>query len=359
MSKKIIILKQDKPTEQIYAISGPTQIGRTDKNDWAIQERDMPQQFNQLEAVITVLNSSHISRNHAGIYNDENGNFYLIDLNSKNGTFLNGQNINPNRSKPKPHKLTKDDKILISADLELKVTGFKDTDYNNYALMVGCDGGNLKGVKEDLTQISQQLIKRGYAGNITQLYNGNATKENIIKQLEKLTYLTTPDSHFIFHYSGHGNKSGLNVKESVLTPIEFYQRLSNIRGKKAVILDSCHAGVFINDSMRSWIPDGTLVLAGSSEKGLAYEKPNNLLANGKHMGSFSAALVEYLISNREKLNLKVFEDKIEAIFGKDQFKLHYQQPRITGSSFTVMVANSISLFIEGGLAQYLEPDKKD
>jgi hypothetical protein len=36
-----------------------------------------------------------VSRNHAEIYQGENGNLYLRDMNSMNGSFINGQQVHP------------------------------------------------------------------------------------------------------------------------------------------------------------------------------------------------------------------------------------------------------------------------
>lgn len=45
---------------------------------------------------IVILNNDHIGRKHALIY-FKNNNFYLVDLNSKNGTYINGDRIEGER----------------------------------------------------------------------------------------------------------------------------------------------------------------------------------------------------------------------------------------------------------------------
>ena len=57
-------------------ISGPrVQIGRSEQNDYVIADR-------------------HISKQHADV-TERHGEFYLCDLNSTNGTFLNNEQIDP------------------------------------------------------------------------------------------------------------------------------------------------------------------------------------------------------------------------------------------------------------------------
>ena len=52
-------------------------IGRTEGNDLVIKD------------------DTTISRNHAEIFQDDEGNIFLTDLNSSNGTFVNGNKFFP------------------------------------------------------------------------------------------------------------------------------------------------------------------------------------------------------------------------------------------------------------------------
>lgn len=342
-NKQIIILKQEKPVNRIYVISGPTQIGRAQRLKWEVQNRKMPPQFSQLEAIISVEESTRVSRNHAGIYRGEDDKFYIVDLNSKNHTFVNGENISSGSGDPVPKMLALGDMIAFSDDLELKVVGFKDVNRNNHCLLIGSDGGNLKGVKKDLDELEMQLVKRGFAGNIVKLCGEDAAKNKILGQLEQAAYLTASDSHFIFHYSGHGNKNGLDLNPfEVISPSELYSKLANIRGKKAIILDCCHAGIFLSEKNKKEVPPNCLILAASSKSGKAYEQPNYAIAGGAYMGKFSAALVEYLDDNKKKLDLRDFKQKLDEIFKSDMVSIYYQEPIITGGSFTMMSAPSVS-----------------
>ncbi len=335
----IIILKQEKPVSQRYFISGSVQIGRAHDLNWAVEDRKIPPQFQQLEAVISIDEAEYASRNHAGIYRDNDGKFYLIDLNSLNHTFVNGRDISSESGNPVPRMLVLDDVISIPEDLELKVVGFKNSNQNNHCFMVG--GENLMGVRKNLDELEAQLIKRGFEGNVVKLYLPDATKERILERLEEATYLTTSDSHFIFYYSGHGDKKGLALDNlNTISPLELYSKLGNIRGKKAIILDCCHAGVFLSRKNKKKVPSNCLILTASSESGKAYSMPNDVIADGAYMGRFSAALVEYLDQNKGRIDLRDFKERLDSVFKSGAMSIYYQEPKVTGGRFTIMTACS-------------------
>lgn len=52
------------------------------------------------QADISISNNSAVSRKHAEIGKDENGLFYIKDLNSTNGTFVGGERLVPGRTHP-------------------------------------------------------------------------------------------------------------------------------------------------------------------------------------------------------------------------------------------------------------------
>ncbi|HWO95397.1 MAG TPA: FHA domain-containing protein [Bacillus sp. (in: firmicutes)] len=58
------------------------------------------------------FNNAFVSRQHAAIYY-ENGEFFLKDLNSKHGTYLNDRRLEPNQSVP----LKESDKISLAKDI--------------------------------------------------------------------------------------------------------------------------------------------------------------------------------------------------------------------------------------------------
>lgn len=62
--------------QEYYVLSGLVTLGRSSKNDIVIKDK-------------------FVSKNHLSI-SEQNGTFYLKDLNSANGTYLNGELVNSN-----------------------------------------------------------------------------------------------------------------------------------------------------------------------------------------------------------------------------------------------------------------------
>ena len=170
--KKILVLKQYEPVKQTFVISEATQIGRGVTPEWAVKGREIPERFSDMDLLITILESRKVSRNHVGIFRGKDGSgdedrFYVTDLNSKNGTSLNGRKL----KKKEEAALSVGDKISLSGDLELKVAGIRNANQNHHALLVGNEGFNLVGVEPDLRMLAGQLNKRGFAGNITRYFS--------------------------------------------------------------------------------------------------------------------------------------------------------------------------------------------
>lgn len=327
---KVLILEQKTPENQLFMIAGPAHIGRCKVMDWAVKERPMPEEFGRLELLIVVDDDIDISRNHAGILPDSEG-FNIVDLNSLNGTYVNRERINA------PVRISVGDEITIG-NLVMYAKEIKDSELNHHALLVGNEGGNLRGITRDLDEIARSLDKRGFHGNITRLYNQMATTKNIGNYLRQVSYLTTSDSHFFFYFSGHGNDEGISLADGCLKPIDLYDLLRLARGKRAMVLDCCHAGVFLDEEAKTIMPPNTLVLAASSKHGKAFEGPEFRIAGGNYMGDFSAALVQYLKENRQSLDLSDFQSALNHRF-KDHFTI-YQSPSVYGESFTMRVAHT-------------------
>lgn len=112
-------------------------------------------------------------------------------------------------------------------------------------------------------EIGSKLMKDlfEYYGYLTQLLNAeHLTRRDLENQLERLAENTNSCSQTIFYYCGHGvhaedkpiilDSEGLSLnngsKEHIFRPSNFYSKIGKIRGKKAIILDACHSGLFID-----------------------------------------------------------------------------------------------------------------
>jgi len=359
LDDKLLVLTQVSPGRRKFVLSGATHFGRGTHEEWAVSNRRRPSILPCLETAIHI-DSEYVSRNQAAIVKQSDG-FYLTDLGSANGTYLNGNNINPNptrrpgalyrffglqsdrtdqqREAPKV-KLTTDDKIHMGgnySDIEFLVSDFIEKDRNHHALLVGHDGGNLKGVSNDLDFMSVELSRRGYAGNIARFRNGEASPQNIKSALDEVSYVATADTRFVFHYSGHGGRKGLDLGRKSLNPEDLYSVLEKMKGKSLVILDNCHAGIFLK-GYEGRIPRGTMVIAASSPTGEAYETPSDMAA-GKYMGKLTEQFLKYLQSTSGPINVQTFRKVLERKFPKDAFHFRYQEPVLHGNDgFTMMQA---------------------
>src|SRR5262249_39579307 len=125
----------------------------------------------------------------------------------------------------------------------------------------------LKGVRNDLDSMEAALgSRKNFTGIVSSMYGINATRKAVLGMLESCASANTGDSAFVFYFTGHWSEAGLSVHDGEISPQDLYSKLSNIRGKKLVLLDCCHSSVFLHG-----MPPGTLVISGESPDGSMYE----------------------------------------------------------------------------------------
>ncbi|HBW85380.1 MAG TPA: hypothetical protein DEF82_01125, partial [Crocinitomicaceae bacterium] len=79
----------------------------------------------RIEGNDIVLSLPQISKKHAQLIYDEAGDTYLIDLESRNGTFVNGNKLIPNS----PNKISIGDKITLAVENQVELLITQD-DFN-------------------------------------------------------------------------------------------------------------------------------------------------------------------------------------------------------------------------------------
>ncbi len=198
----------------------------------------------------------------------------------------------------------------------------------NYALLVG-NQSNLQGVHNDVSAMNRTLeSRRGFRRNIETLLDGQTDYNSVVERLQAIERLATPESLTVFYFSGHGHRQGdldLNGKIK-MPPLELYERLEWIRGRKAVIIDACHSGHFAEESI---IPPETVVIASTRDDDLAYEGDVGL---GKKMGYLTRALTQIINSSQQRLNLKLLQEQL----GTDvKLVQKGQEPQIAGATIFV------------------------
>ncbi|MFH0700864.1 MAG: FHA domain-containing protein [Candidatus Woesearchaeota archaeon] len=333
---KILQLRAINPglEEVVVNIDRPTHIGRAKSNGSTTptdyQEatgRPLPKDFHDAE-ICFQLDSPTVSRNHAlirrhpkraGLFQSlftEKEEYEIVDLNSKNGVRVNGK-------KEDKCVLNPSDRLKIG-NIEFKVS-YTESSGKNYALLVGSDGGNLRGVSADIAAMQQFWGQRkGFTlENISTLVNGSATYDKVFTRLEDAKRTCSDESLFIFYFSGHGKK-GVYLSDKKINPETLYAHMDHIRGKKLIIIDACHAGDFAETEK---LPEKTLLMLASQKDQKAHEEYHGTLMNPDYIGNFTRALLKILDKQPHEINLKQVERELG-----DDFRLYArgQSPKVTG-----------------------------
>jgi hypothetical protein len=345
-----------------YNISGPTVFGKRPIGEFKgvsldrRTSRKKPDVFDDLETRVTIEAApSFVSRFHFGLMPTRRG-WEIIDLGAGDGVFVNRNQV-PRRGKT---ILVQGDEIRLcySGHPESQQIGFQvekiHREIRNYVLLIAHDGGNLKGVVNDIDLMQDALRGRGFRSeNVTRLVNTDATPGRVISEIERIACLTTYDSQFVIHYAGHGGSRGISLGSfrnlKYLSPELFYKALENIRGKSAVILDSCKAGRFIQNGEATYlggknfervVPTGVLVLAASHESGSAYESSiYDPEGRGRVVGRFTAAVCKEIKQHRRRVDLRSLGEKIAFDFRDDKgVYVRGQRPKVNGTQFFLVTS---------------------
>ena len=256
------------------------------------------------------------------------GKWMLCDLNSKNGTRLNGGTLEPGKEYP----VSTDDEITFADALTFRYTD-EGSLFPYEALLLGTSGGTSRqgdrwvrdfnyrlGVQNDITWMEKVLEDRKF--KLHTFLHDAADKMVILHKLNEIAGIRGDEGLFIFYYSGHGNEKGLNLVGGMLSPGELFDQLGMMEGEKLVILGCCHAGIFLKD-----VPPRTLVLAASGEEQLSYR--GFVTGRPEMMNFYTWAIVDYLHRNPGKINLK----ELAEVAGADsRVEKHDQRPGAEGKT---------------------------
>lgn len=331
-------------------LDGNTHLGRMNRVEHA-SERTLPEgALGHAKTAILIEDAPGISRNHA-IVQYERGKWYITDLNSANGTYVNGKRIEQGT----PKKIGNGDIIKIGEKEFLFISRGRITDSifgmedgltasvgirkNNFALLVGNPGfPHLKGVEPDIKSMERLLNGRaGFNGNITTLFRESAKRKAVLDTLKMYRRLATEDSLLVFYYSGHGSRKGelctYDWMTSGLDPKSLYDALKEIRGEKLVLLDCCHSTKFL-----AGVPPRTLLICGEDYEGHAFEGGVTMVVdlNGEssyHQGLLTRAFIKLIEGTRgRKINLKEEADKLKTYRG-----LRYRNEEVYAEGVSIVL----------------------
>lgn len=305
--------------------------------------------------------------------NDRVTRTYQVDLVNETNEFkvvvVSFQKV---ESKPSIIKVEYKGERMATASLHLLAIGinkYKNSTYNlNYA------EPDARSFIEHMTKGKLDIFKGVYK---TELYNEQATKENIVAALKDLSLKAKPEDVFVFYYAGHGtqdeevkNADGespfyfvptdvtklygdpAQLKAKALASSELVSYLTKIRSTKQIVLmDACHSGGAVKDfNVRGAAGDekalvqlsrssGTVIIASSGSKQFATEF--DVL---KH-GVFTYALLEALSGKNDNGDKKItanelklyMEERVPELTKQYGGTAQYPTGRSNGQDFPIFV----------------------
>ena len=215
----------------------------------------------------------------------------------------------------------------------------EDISFGNYALLIGDDMGNndhyfLECVRNDLNWLDAHLSSRGFS--VTQLVNGSATIDNILRAIERVKPFLTASSRFLVNFNGHGVPEGCLIKspygafkETTLHPHLLYSRLSDAC-PTAFIADVCHG----KDIMKEETPPNINLLVAEGQRDLAFGMVSE---TNRQRGALSWYMQQFLESNPGEVDLANFLTYIKGNYPnglpvQTSEGIEYQRPQMVGAS---------------------------
>jgi len=330
-------------TDTVIPIRRSAQLGRNPDLTWAA-DRPIPIHHGLLELAVQIDGTADmVSRNHCAIYRHNNGEFFAVDLRSRNGTTLNHAQLEPGKLYP----LRPGNRLLLGNAVGFEVTSIEDITINNYALLVGHSGGNLKGPANDIATIASELEKRGFEkGNVQIFRDKEATPRRVLDGVKSIASQATEESHTVFYYSGHGAPvvAGMSGGLSLggwftgnfrqLSPRRLYTELEHVAGKKAVIIDSCFSGAFLNGA-----PSDTLVVTAVPWYRVAREG-HAARFGYQMMGVLTQHLLGYFRDHPNEFNLADLETAFKGGIPLGRHRSTLQHPQVGGATRFTIVAQA-------------------
>ncbi len=134
---------------------------------------------------------------------------------------------------------------IVNKDIHARDVPARPSQTNRYALIVkGKDNGIY--VDGDVKNMAKLLLLKNY----DVYYTNSAFPSTITNFCKSLSHLSNKDTRFFLFLTGHGREDGFSLKvnpgmpRSILSPALLFSSLQEINGKKAVVVQSCHAGIF-------------------------------------------------------------------------------------------------------------------
>jgi WD40 repeat protein len=235
---------------------------------------------------------------------------------------------------------------------------------------------NLNYAQPDAMAFTEKLIQKGKSifksVNRVEIYDEDATKENIMKGFKSIIARAKPEDVFLFYYAGHGTLDEEHDNEYYLVPTDITKLygdpaqlaakgisatelrgyLTSVKSQKQIILmDACHSGGALKSlNVRAAATDekaivqlarssGVVMIAASGTKQFATE-----FEDLKH-GVFTYALLEALDGKADNGDKKITVNELKFFMEErvpELTKIHggqaqYPTGYITGNDFPISV----------------------
>ena len=167
----------------------------------------------------------------------------------------------------------------------------------------------------NLDLMTSLLDSRGY--KVTVLKPFEATDSAILCELASIAEGSNRESETFFYFTGHGDREGFATLNLAIEPETLFNTMKDIKGNKAIILDCCHAGIFVDylseDPSAHLISDYVVIAACPSHA------ETTITFRSDEMTALTSGLMETLSDGREPVDLSSakikcgnFVDKIVA-----------------------------------------------
>lgn len=155
--------------------------------------------------------------------------------------------------------------IINQGETKDEIPALKASPANKYALLVKGKDSRIF-VEGDIKNMAKLLLLKGY-----DVYYINPQSQSTFSRFcENLSNFSDDNTRFFLLLTGHGSSSGFRLKPwsnysiSEISPASLFNNLKKVRGKKAVMINSCHSGIFYDELSNStyWLDDKTSYFNG-------------------------------------------------------------------------------------------------
>lgn len=257
--------------------------------------------------------------------------------------------------------------VIVTSSLHILAVGINQ--YQNAAYNLNYAQPDAKSFTDKIVKNSKNIFK---SVNRLEIYDQEATKENILKGFKSIIARAKPEDVFVFYYAGHGTLDEENNDEYYLVPTditklygdpeqltargisatELRTYLTQLKSQKQIILmDACHSGGALKSlNVRAAATDekaivqlarssGVVMIASSGTKQFATE-----FEELKH-GVFTYALLEALDGKADNGDKKLtvnelkfyMEERVPELTKQHGGQAQYPTGYITGNDFPISV----------------------